>query len=47
MNRVRVAPFVWLCSALVLAACGGDDKKLELGGSCTLNSPGVWCQALA
>jgi hypothetical protein len=38
MNRVRVVPFVWMCSALVLAACGGDDKKLELGGSCTLNS---------
>jgi hypothetical protein len=38
MNRVRVVPFAWMCSVLVLAACGGDDKKLELGGSCTLNS---------
>jgi hypothetical protein len=38
MNRVRVVPFVWMCSALVLASCGGDDKKLELGGSCSLNS---------
>jgi alpha-tubulin suppressor-like RCC1 family protein len=38
MNRDRVAPFVWLCCSLALAACGDGDKKLELGGSCSLNS---------
>ena len=36
MKTVRV--LVLLSTAMVLAACGGDDKKLELGGSCSLNS---------
>jgi hypothetical protein len=35
MKTVRVACWIWLACAL--AACSGD-KKLELGGTCTLNS---------
>jgi hypothetical protein len=35
MKTVRVACWIWL--ACSLAACSGD-KKLELGGTCTLNS---------
>ena len=35
MKTVRVACWIWLACAF--AACSGD-KKLELGGTCTLNS---------
>jgi alpha-tubulin suppressor-like RCC1 family protein len=36
MKTVRVVR--WLSLAMAFAACGSGDKKLELGGSCSLNS---------